>query len=458
MSEHKEALKTSGIEQLLPPGPDSNYLDWAFVVKLHLAANNLEHVLTDGEVKSHPITWAKDNLTVNSIFTKTMHKSNMRYIRDHKLSAAAGWTALKEAHQDSSSGGRMFWLRRLILCRMEDEDIEKHIESMNTIYERLNSLITPAKPLTADDIYATALLISLPTNWLPSVTHLLNQPNTTSSHIVTALKSESTRRSSSMENQEPTFLAARAFTPSSKRPSKSIDYPLPHRTAFNPDLQCSFCLSQGHDVGDCRTAHKILNEHKRTALKDHVPSRSSSSGSSSQSHSRSRYNRPAKAQAVRLGGVSEDDVSEDADDSDASEVPTRALAVTTRPKQFARSAVASALLAGTSTPSRMWTIDSACSRTMTPHLDNLSNLVNNNTSVNLADDSVIPATKSGFAQLPFKDSPLVSALVVPHLHEPLLSVADVCDKGLAVIFTRDGCDIYAEGLIKHDVGRVGSGH
>lgn len=91
MSDHKESLKTSGIEQLTEPGSDLNYLDWAFVMELHLSANDLEHVLTATEVKSHPLTWAKDNLTLNSIFTKIIHKSNMRYIRDHKHSAALGW-------------------------------------------------------------------------------------------------------------------------------------------------------------------------------------------------------------------------------------------------------------------------------------------------------------------------------------------------------------------------------
>lgn len=52
--DHREALKTSGIEQLSAPGTDTNYLDWAFVVKLHLAANDLSHVLLDVPVKDRP--------------------------------------------------------------------------------------------------------------------------------------------------------------------------------------------------------------------------------------------------------------------------------------------------------------------------------------------------------------------------------------------------------------------
>lgn len=53
LPDHREALKTNGIEQLLPPGTDTNYLDWSFVIKLHLAANDLSHVLLDVPVKDH---------------------------------------------------------------------------------------------------------------------------------------------------------------------------------------------------------------------------------------------------------------------------------------------------------------------------------------------------------------------------------------------------------------------
>lgn len=59
----------------------------------------------------------------------------MRYVQDH---ARLGWEKLKAAHQDSSPGGRMFWLQKLILCMTEDEDMERHIKHMNIVFERLN--------------------------------------------------------------------------------------------------------------------------------------------------------------------------------------------------------------------------------------------------------------------------------------------------------------------------------
>lgn len=131
----------------------------------------------------------------------------------------------------------MYWLRKLVLCQMEDDDVEKHIEKMNSLYERLDSLITPSNPITADDIHATALLISLPSDWLPSISHLLNQPRTTSTQIVSCLKNEATRRSSSAEHIDH-VIASRAHSHFARRPSPSTPNSIPHRTAFNPDAQC----------------------------------------------------------------------------------------------------------------------------------------------------------------------------------------------------------------------------
>lgn len=45
---------------------------------------------------------------------------------------------------------------------MDEDDVEKHLDAMTIIYERWNALFTPSNHLTADDIFPTALLISVP--------------------------------------------------------------------------------------------------------------------------------------------------------------------------------------------------------------------------------------------------------------------------------------------------------
>lgn len=81
---HSEALKTSGIEQLKSPGIDSNYLDWSFVVEIHLQACRVGHVLNDFELKDCGSSWRDNNITVCSVITQTIESSNYRHVRDHR--------------------------------------------------------------------------------------------------------------------------------------------------------------------------------------------------------------------------------------------------------------------------------------------------------------------------------------------------------------------------------------
>jgi hypothetical protein len=101
-------------------------------------------------------------LAVVSVLTSTVDPCNLRFIRDYKENAAGMWAALRAAHQDASTGGRMYWLRKLVLSRMSGDDVESHIDKMAGYTERLNSLISTANPLTANNVHAAALLISLP--------------------------------------------------------------------------------------------------------------------------------------------------------------------------------------------------------------------------------------------------------------------------------------------------------
>jgi hypothetical protein len=149
------ALKVSGIKQLKPPGSDSNYINWKFVVGIHLRATKVIYVLEPVEPHLCPDSWPQDNTAVCSVLTRTSHLSNFCHIQDFKDDAAGMWAALKAAHQDSLSGGRMYWLRKLIQTRMGGNDINAHIEQMGNYAEKLNALITPANPLTPDDIHST---------------------------------------------------------------------------------------------------------------------------------------------------------------------------------------------------------------------------------------------------------------------------------------------------------------
>jgi len=198
-SSNHAALKVSGIEQLTAPGADTNYLDWSFVLKIHLQATNVAHVLAAVDKKLRPASWDTDNIAVCSVITRTIHSSNYRYIRTFPNDAFQMWESLRLAHQDSTSGGRMYWLRKLVQSKMTGGNVESHIEEMGGYAEKLNSLISVDNPLTADDVYSAALLISLPPDWTNCVSSLMNDERVPSTRIVSALKQESLRRKAHSE-------------------------------------------------------------------------------------------------------------------------------------------------------------------------------------------------------------------------------------------------------------------
>jgi hypothetical protein len=48
---------------------------------------------------------------------------------------------------------------------MQGNDIEAHLGEMANVFERLNSLTNPERPLTPDDLYSTAIFTSLLVDW-----------------------------------------------------------------------------------------------------------------------------------------------------------------------------------------------------------------------------------------------------------------------------------------------------
>lgn len=222
---------------LTAPGPASNYLDWARAAEVHIRAAKLGHVLDPVDETKRPSTWTKDNTMVFLILIQVIDKAKYHYICPLGMNAQSAWLALKAAHEDHTSGGRMYWLQKLIMTRMESgTDIVDHIRSMSQLYNRLSALVTAKKPLTADEIFATCLLISLPGDWLPPVSHLFQKPSITSSEVTIALKREAVRQST-REVKDP-VVAAQASS----------------------STQCSFCRRKGHDLNQCRTAAKVLKQ------------------------------------------------------------------------------------------------------------------------------------------------------------------------------------------------------
>jgi hypothetical protein len=90
----------------------------------------VSHVLTPVDVTLQPDPWAQDNTAVCAVITRTINPTNYCYIFNFENDAAKMWAALEKAHQDSTSGGRMYWLRKLVEARMTGSDVDSHINKM----------------------------------------------------------------------------------------------------------------------------------------------------------------------------------------------------------------------------------------------------------------------------------------------------------------------------------------
>jgi hypothetical protein len=144
------ALKLSNtIEKLKPPGPDSNYLDWSWIIDMHFSTTGVEYIINPAD--KHPqqsATFAHNNTPVCiSVIAQTINPANIRLICNLNKDGQKLWQVLKTAHQDSSSGGVMYYMRKLFLSHLQDNNIDAHLNKMSSIFERLNTLSNPDCPL-----------------------------------------------------------------------------------------------------------------------------------------------------------------------------------------------------------------------------------------------------------------------------------------------------------------------
>jgi hypothetical protein len=124
------ASKAPTFMPLKAPGPKSNYLDWVFVLWVHFRSCDVIYVLDPVKQVVQTPEWRRNNLAVVLVLTSTVDPCNLWFICDHKEDAAGMWAALRAAHQDSSTGGRMYWLHKLVLSRMSRDNVESHIDKM----------------------------------------------------------------------------------------------------------------------------------------------------------------------------------------------------------------------------------------------------------------------------------------------------------------------------------------
>jgi hypothetical protein len=123
------ALKfSSTIEKLKSPGPESNYLDWSWVLDMHFNTTGVGYIINPAipNPQDSP-SFAYNKAAVCSVIAQTIESANIRSIFHLDKDGRALWKGLRAAHQDSSSGGVMYWMRKLFLSWHQGDDIEPHL-------------------------------------------------------------------------------------------------------------------------------------------------------------------------------------------------------------------------------------------------------------------------------------------------------------------------------------------
>ncbi|OAV98743.1 hypothetical protein PTTG_00734 [Puccinia triticina 1-1 BBBD Race 1] len=166
----------------------------SYFVTAYFVAVGVKYVLSPVAVEKRTNAWKSDNNAVIAVLTQAIDSANLRHVWAYQKDAHGMWIALQQAHLDSSTGGRIFWIRKLLLTKMEGDDILSHLDNMSNFYERLNALVTPEKPLTPSDVHSATLLGSIPDDWVDCVSHLMNQDDVKTETIILALENKHTRR------------------------------------------------------------------------------------------------------------------------------------------------------------------------------------------------------------------------------------------------------------------------
>lgn len=265
------------------------------------------------------------------------------------------WSVLRLAHEDSSSGGQMHLLHRLITTQMDRDDVEAHINSLHRTFKQLDSLIT------VDEIFSTSILTSLPSDWLPVITPLMQWSSVDSATVIRAIRNEATRRKTSSNLVLTSEVVAACVNSISKNTTSTFSQPSKRNTKY-----CTHCERTNHKVQNCWVCQA---EQENRLSSGSCRGASTSNGGGCQSSKSSCA--PTKAGKTSVVSLKFSD-----DDSFGDVIEACSVKVA---------------LANTSSLIN-WNVDSGCLLTMTPHVWGLTDVRLVNKSIVLADSSSIDAT------------------------------------------------------------------
>jgi hypothetical protein len=134
------ALKLSNtIEKLKLLGPNSNYLEWSWILEMHFGTTRVKHIIKPSyrpNLEKSP-TFGYNNGAICSVIDQNINPANIQSICYLHKDRRNLWQGLHNAYQDLLLGGVMYYMQKLFLSRMEGKDIKGHLEEMAKIFKHL---------------------------------------------------------------------------------------------------------------------------------------------------------------------------------------------------------------------------------------------------------------------------------------------------------------------------------
>lgn len=409
-----ERLEATGLKSLSAPGENSNYNYWSFVMQTVIKGSSYGYVLKENQPYPLPPCDDQARCKVSALILRYVDQANIKYLSPHPDDPFNQWKALREAHQNASSGSVMFWLKKLVTLKMGDTNINTHLDSMSQDYQRFKSLVTEKNPLTADTVFATAVSLSLTPDWQPVLQPLLQTKNVTSYTVLKVLREEAVRQSISAEKSE-TIAAAKNKGKESVKDEKV----------------CTHCGKTNHLIDDCRTLKAKLERYK--LLK--AEKAEAEDVKSKPSKNQLKQSKAAKAKAAAAISYASSDSEKSIDIN--SEISTAAT------------------IKANSTKTNSWLIDSGTSQIMSPLNDVISSKKPDDTIISIANGTTVKSLSKGFVSLPFSNFENIKSLYVPSLSEPLLSVSKLADKNISTVFNSTGVSFVKDCEVSGDVIETG---
>lgn len=409
--------KHRGIRLNSPRNKASNWVQYEFSMKLILKSKRLFYLinntvkLENGLPVSAEIR-VNDENTCGALIIDSVHEDNIDLLVEC-TSAYEMWTALSGAHHHISAGSRYYLLRSIMnLKASDDDDIVDHLMNINRLGSRLRKLCKDGK-ISIEDIEVASLTSSLPQSYsgvtsryesLDTVTfkmisdavreEVLNRKNrnTTASISSTAHIARRHYQTSLTSSSNPMSFTRHRTQDQRSRPSSTT------QQIATSQPTCTHCGSFRHRAETC-LSKKLANQNNRI---DELVK---------------QLAKPGKAKKATEEVTAVDTGSDLSDFSDAQACSAVGLSVTSR--QATR-----------------FNFDSGSSNTLVPTSWPTSNAKPSTLVLRTAEDRRLKAKIKGSIALSHLGIDLIEAHTVPNLAEPLLSVADVTDKGKGVLFLK----------------------